>query len=255
MGEYFRKATKFILPPLIVFILLWCFISTLHKNEALQDTILQLVEELPFGKEFAQLIINKKKFENNVPLFSWEDFLKNILKLLVMICLRKPVVIGFYKLFSIFSGKSDSAEEKIGIFKELIISIIIAPGLAFIIAYVTEMLTESFKLKFGGGWFIVLIIFLIAAAFFLSLLTLTIGTAGAVGLSFGNALRWRFGVTFIGETVYNLFITAGSLFVCKALISGDSNQLLLSILSFILLLGIIDFGIKNLQYALVGSFK
>jgi len=252
MGGYFRKATGLILPPLIGFILLWCFISSIAENDALQDTILQLVEELPFAKELAQLIINDSKFKSNVPLFSWDDFLKNILKLLVMICIRKPVVIGFYKLFSIFLGKSDRDDGTIGTVKELIISVIIAPILAFIIAYVTEMLMESFRNKFGYGWFIVLIIFLIVAAFFLSLLTLTVGRNS---ISFVNALKWRFGVTLIGETIYNIFITVGSLFVCKALFSGNGEQLILSILSFLLLLGIIDFAIKNIQYAVVGSFK
>ena len=120
------------------------------------------------------------------------------------------------------------------------------------IAYVTEMLMESFRNKFGYGWFIVLIIFLIVAAFFLSLLTLTVGRNS---ISFVNALKWRFGVTLIGETIYNLFITVGSLFVCKALFSGNGEQLILSILSFLLLLGIIDFAIKNIQYSVVGSFK
>ena len=131
--------------------------------------------------------------------------------------------------------------------KEMIITIVTAPLLAVIAAWLTTWVFDFFASTFNDVVAAILKFLSVILVGGISLTPLLI-----TGTAVGTAVAWRLLVT-VGAKVVGTFVTnAICLWIYIALIGGVSSQVFGSILSLVIWLFVMDFGIKCLQRAVVG---
>lgn len=248
MGDIFGKTVGKAFTIIVVAIVIIAAGESILTNDTTKDVFGELMGNLPFAKPIADVIsnlmeINKNK---NIPLDDPSDIFRDMLMLLVMSCIRRPVMSILSRIFLRVPDSSDYVviEEYMESFtykmKETVLNVLLAPGLAFMASVLLTNVMEYVESTFGKFGILALFIVL----FVLSLFSLIIGKRG---LSVGNAILWRFFITLVGELLSTLCIIAASIWIYLAIYCGTLEQVIVVIFPFLIMFLLIQASIDSLS--------
>lgn len=254
MSRLFDKLFSKLLAVIVIVLFIVGFREMILTDEDTYTAFAALMGMLPFAEVLSEVVCNILKYQYEIPIISTSSVIIDLLKLAVMACLQ-PLVVGI--LTAIFLPVPGSLrdyalrEEYMSSFsyraKELVITVISAPILALTAAWFTSWLFNYFTTTFGNVLSVVmglLSVVLLSAA---SLIPLLIA-----GVTVGTAIAWRLLVTLGSKMVTTLVTNALCLAVYVALLGGIEGQVATTIVSLIVWLIIMDFGVNCLQKAVVG---
>lgn len=208
---------------------------------------------MPFAKVIVDVVCKILKYQYSIPIISASSVLTDLLKLAVMACIQ-PLVVGL--LTAIFlpvpSSLRDYADREAYMSsfsyraREMLVTIVSAPLLALAAAWFTTWLFNYLSTTFGDIISTLLGVLSVVLLSAVSIIPLLIA-----GVSIGTAILWRVLVT-LGSKMATTFMTnALCLAVYVAIIGGVEHQIAVSILTLVVWLIIMDFGVKCIQRAVV----
>ncbi len=210
---------------------------------------------LPFSKQISDMICKIMKYKDSIPLITTSSFITDLIRLAFMAFIQPMVVSILSTIFlRIPSSIKDYAEREdymSGLeykVKELILTIVTAPALAILSAHFSTWLFTYFTNTFGNT--VSVILGIVSTTFLggVSLIPLLVKN-----VSFLTALLWRIVITF-GYGMGTTYITnAMCLWVYIAIRNGVEGQITTSVISLVIWLIIMDFGLKCMQHAVVGA--
>ena len=212
---------------------------------------------LPFSKKISDMICKIMGYKYSIPLITTSSFITDLIRLAFMSALQ-PLVIGILSAIFLtlpssikdYADREDYMNSLTYKVKELILTIVTAPALAILSSHFSTWLFTYFTNTFGNT----------LAAILGIVSTTVLGGASLVPLllknvSFLTALLWRIVITF-GYGMGTTYITnAMCIWVYLAICNGMEGQVATSVVSLIIWLIIMDFGLKCMQYAVVGATK
>lgn len=253
MSKLFGSLMSKLIGLLVVLLFVVAFKESILTDTNVSNAFGGLMKALPFSNLIVENICRIMKFNYKLPTTAFTGVGTDIMKLLIMACIQ-PLFVSLLSMIFLKMPSSlgiDEAEEfmkrpayKI---KEMIITIVTAPLLAVIAAWMTTWVFDFFANTFNGVVAVILKLLSVVLVGGISLIPLLIA-----GTAVGTAVAWRLLVT-VGAKVIGTFITnAICLWIYIALMGGVSSQVFSSILSLVIWLFVMDFGVKCLQRAVVG---
>lgn len=249
MSEILGKTMQKAFTVLIIAVVIISVGESILTDDTTKDFFGELMGNLPFAKPIADVIANLMKLDKKIPLDGPKNVFRDMLVLLIMSSIRRPVMTLLSMIFLKVPNSNDYAviekhmESLTYKIKESFLNVLCAPGIAFMASVLINYIIEFVKSKFGKLSFIVLFIILVIL-FLFSLLSLTLGKGG---LSFDNAVRWRFFITLCGELLSTLCILGASIWIYLAIYFGYIEYLIFIIVPFLILFLFFQAQIDNLS--------
>lgn len=245
-----------ILAVIIIVLFVFAFRENILTNSEASTAFGALMGTLPFAKVITDMVCKILGFQYSLPIISTASVMTDLIRLAFMACLQ-PIIIGLLTaIFLPVPAKLDYAgqEEYMKSFsykgKELLLTIISAPLLAIAAASLSATAFRFFVDQFGTIASIILGILTVAGLTAVSLVPLLV-----TGTTVATAIAWRLLVTLGAKMVTTFVTNAFCLGVYVALLGGIDGQIATSIISLIVWLIIMDFGVKCLQRSVVRSAK
>jgi len=234
----------------ILFII--AFRDSILTDDTIADAFSELMQTLPFSDFIINGIRNAININYDFPTSVTTDFATDIMKLLVMACIQ-PLFISLLSMIFLgiprnlgVDGAERYMERPSYKIKEMLITVITAPLLAVLAALITTTIFNFFSNSFNVIVASIMKVLSVIVAGGLSLIPLLIA-----GTAIGTAIAWRVLIT-IGAKVVGTFITnAICIWLYMAIVGGVQAHIISSIVSLIIWLLVMDFGIKCLQRAVV----
>jgi len=253
MSKLFGSLASKLIGLLVIVMFVIGFKESILTDANISNAFGGLMEALPFSNIIVENICRIMKFNYELPSVTVASVGTDIMKLLIMACIQ-PLFVSLLSMMFLRMPSSlgiDAAESFMSRpgyrIKEMIITIVTAPLLAVIAAWLTTWVFDFFASTFNDVVAAILKFLSVILVGGISLTPLLI-----TGTAVGTAVAWRLLVT-VGAKVVGTFVTnAICLWIYIALIGGVSSQVFSSILSLVIWLFVMDFGIKCLQRAVVG---
>ena len=210
-----------------------------------------LMGTLPFAKQITDAICKVMKYQYTIPGISVSSVFTDFLRLAVMACIQPFLVRILSAVFlQVPNGDYYQREEYMDSLgyrsKEMILTIITAPLIAIaasnISAAIYNAIISNFSTLGAILWGIVTSLIIIG----ISIIPLL-----AIGVSVGTAIAWRLLVTLSAQMVTTFATNTICLWIYLSFTRGIQKQIVVSILSLIIWLIIMDFGMQCLRRAVV----
>lgn len=253
MSELFGKLISKLLAVVIIILFVIGFREMILTDSDAATAFGAIMGTLPFAKLIVDTLSRIMKFQNSIPIITSASLISDFLRLAVMACIQ-PLIVGIFSLLflRVPAGSVDERETymkgagyKV---KELLITVITAPFIAlaasWLTAYISDYLTANFGIIVSGilGIAVVLVFSLI------SIIPLLIG-----GVALGTAVMWRLLVTLLSKMASTFVTNAICLWIYIVFTGGIEEQKLISVLSLIIWLIVMDFALQCLKKVIVSS--
>lgn len=236
-----KIVNKFIVAIITLIIISAAFSMLTNNIERYADGFLEMFEELPFYKPFAQLLVQFLKFEREIKPYSFYEFVQDCVKLFLMAFIRPFAVSRFCRVFlRIPQNLSIYEQEEYmeGItykLKSMVLNFFITPIAAIFVSLITNDILNYLKYCCGEVGFYVIAVLIIIATFLLSLIPLT------AHIKILTAVLWRLFMTFAGELLNTLVVMLCSLFLISSIENGNAELLFATITGYIIWIVIFEF--------------
>ena len=248
-GSFFSKLIGIIV--VVVFIII--FRDLIITDKTVYTAFSGLLNALPFSKIIISNICRIMKYNYSLPESPTAGIGTDIMKLLIMACIQ-PLFVSVLSMIFLKIPSKLGSDEAISFvkrpsykIKEILITIITAPILALIAAWVTTSVFDYFTNNFNA---IIATVLKVLSAIIVGTLSLT--PLLLAGTAVGIAVLWRLFVT-IGAKVLETFVTnVLCLWIYLAIINGIPVQVYSSIMTLVIWLLVMDFFVKFLQRTIVG---
>lgn len=221
-------------------------------DEHISFSFEELMGILPFAQMIAEAVCGILKCQNELPIPNTSSVMLDLIRLAIMACLQ-PCIVGFFtRIFLPLPSRSYEVNERymesLGYkIKELIINVLTIPIIALISSYIAKCGLDYLTSIIGNAG------------------TVIIGTLSALGLSalsliplvkhgiiLATAILWRLFVT-LGAKMFTTFITNMlCIAIYIAIMGGIEREIFVTIVTMIIWMIIMDFGMNCLQKAIVG---
>jgi len=242
MSILFGKNAEKAITIILVLFIIFAAGNTLLTDNAANGFFAELMGNLPFSRPIAGVISNITNTKN-IPLVNTSNVLRDILILIAMSCIRRPVVNIISGIIIKVPENLDYAAVQVYMnspiykMKKTLITVLLAPILAFMASEILADLVNSTEEKFGG----IGIAALCLLVFGISLLLFTLGIRG---MSQGNVIVWIIVIALIGELMSTVCLIAASIWIYIAMYNGTLEQSFTAVLPifimFLLFQGVVE---------------
>ena len=215
----------------------------------------ELMGMLPFAQVMTEIVCNILKCQYDLPIPTVHNTIRDLLSLAMMAYIQPIFVGALTAIFLPMPNRSYHANERyMNSFgykiKEWLINILIVPLVALVCAYFSQWLLNYLTNIFGeiAGTIVGSIFTLVMSIF--SVIPLL-----AAGVTFLTAILWRLLVTLGAKMVTTFVTNTICLAIYIAITGGIEYEIFMSIVSLIIWLIIMDFGMNCLQSSIVGGFR
>lgn len=254
MANLASKLVSKLMIVIVVIMVLVAFKESVLTDDALSAVFGQMMGALPFAGLISDMICKIMKYNQEIPIITTGSVLTDLLKLAVMACIQ-PLVTGllsmiFLRLPAKTAGNYEAQEKYMNQLpykcKEALLTVVSAPIIALAAANLTTGISTFISQNFSP-----------VASFLVGLLTVIgVGSVSLIpllagGVALGVAITWRLLVTLLSKMASTFMTNALCLWIYVALLGAVQWQIITSILSLIIWLIVMDFGVKCLQKAIV----
>ena len=252
MSEFFGSAVSKLIAVFAIVMFVLMFRESILTDASVSAAFGGLMETLPFANLIVGHICKVMEFNYQIPDITAASIGTDIMKLLVMACLQplfgRVMSMLFLRMpLSLGIDAAESFMKRPGyVIKEMLISIVTAPLLAVLSAWITTHIFDFFTNNFSALWATVLKVGSVIVAGGISLLPFLLA-----GAAVGTAIGWRLLITVGAGTVKTLVINTICLWMYVGLLQGVSSQVLSAIIALIVWLILADCAVNFLRRALV----
>ncbi len=207
MSDFMGRVMSKLIALLAVVLFIVALRESILTDESVGSAFSAILSTLPFGKLIAESICSVLKIDYKIPDLTANGVFTDIINLLIMACIRPIAGRIFTRIFlQMPSGlSSQQMEDFMGRasyrIREVLVTVIFAPLIAFFVAYLSKRLMDYISVSFGMVVSILLktLLGLVAGGISISVLAVA-------GMGLGAVLSYRIFVT-LGMSVLNTFIT------------------------------------------------
>lgn len=239
-GKYAEKAITIILVLFVIF----AAAKTLLTDNSTNVFFAELMGNLPFSQPITDIIANVMNTEN-IPLVNSSNFLQDMFVLIAMSCIRRPVmniISGIFIKVPVnldYAAVQEYMNGAVYKTKKIIMTVLLAPILAFMASEILANMVNSVEEKLGGPGIAALCLLI----FGLSLLIFTLAIRG---MSQGNLIVWIIVIALIGELMSTLCLISASIWIYIAMFNGTLEQNFTAVLPFIIMFLLFQGAVENI---------
>lgn len=252
MSKLFNKFLAKLLAVIVIILFIVAFREAILTDSNISEAFGELMGLLPFAEVISNAVCTVLKCQYEVPVVSTTSVLTDLIRLAFMACFQ-PIIVGFLTAIFLplpktrdYRTREDYMDSLGYRAKELVVTVLSAPLLAALAAWLSSALFGFFLDTFGAIISVILGILVVLGLGAVSLVPLLIG-----GLTFGTAIVWRLAVTFGAKMVTTFITNAFCIGVYVAFIGGVQGKIATSIVALIIWLIVMDLGVNCLQRAVL----
>lgn len=208
-----------------------------------------LMSAIPFAKLITDKVCTVMKYQYSVPIVSCDSVIFDLLKLAVMALIQGPVTAGLMRIFLPLpnSGQEEYMKSAGYSIKSVIFKLITTPLIAVLSAWLSNWIFQAVRDCVGNILPILLGTAAVTGIAVLSALWLV-----KAGLSFGQALLWRFGISMGGKMVFTFLSNTVCLVLYISLTGGMSTSFLVAVIALAGVIIVEDIAIGLMRRAIIG---
>ena len=251
MSSTFSKLVSKLIAILVIVMFIVGFKEMILTNEDVSTAFGALMGTLPFADSIVDVITKVMKYKHEIPIISTSSVVTDLLRLEVMACIE-PFIVAIISMIFLKVPKGDYYEREqymdgMGYrAKEMIVMILTAPLIALAASYISAGIYNAITARFSTIGSVVWGIVTFVIIFILSLIPLL-----SIGVAIGTAITWRLLVSLLSKMVTTFMTNSICLWIYAAFLGGLRNQMIASIITMVIWLFIMDFGLQCLQKAIV----
>ena len=177
------------------------------------------------------------------------SFLTDLLKLVVMSCVRGPVI----KLVSNIFNPPQGERQVRSPIKQMVISLVLTPILAIFSSWAISSAAQKMEDTFGPVLTSIISLLIIVLLAFVSVFLFK--ALSTVAVSFGLAMAYRFLFTFGVEMAANFLLSMICLALYVAVVVGNDSMMLTWGFALLIYLAIMGVGLDFFRRTVVGTFR
>ncbi len=205
-----------------------------------------MMSVFPFADDIVGIICNMLDYHREFPVLTPSSFFIDLLKLVVMSCLRGPVVGWAATFFNPVRPNGTRSPVK-----QMLISLIVTPILAYVSSWLIDAAMMKLEQTFGSVLTTILCVVFIILAAFLSVYLFK----ALAKVSTGLAVAYRFLITFGVEMAANFLLSMICLALYVGIVVGNDSMVMSWGLGLLLYLAIMGVGLDLLRRSVVGTFR
>lgn len=260
MSDLINKMLTKILGVIVIILFIVGFKELILTNEDISFAFGELMGILPFIQIMGEIVSSILKCQITLPIPTTANVIKDLLRLALMACIQPIVVRRLTAIFLPLPNRNQILATSLREYernetymnslgykvKELLLSVAFVPLIAFLASWFTEWMFKYFSNTFGDVMAILLGSFSVLTLSVASIIPLLISGVGIV-----TAILWRLLVTLGAKMVTTFVTNMICLAVYVAIMGGIKHEIAVTIVTLIVWLIIMDFGISCLQKAIV----
>lgn len=223
------------------------FRSLITTDEHFARGFAAMMSTLPFADELVDVMYNVLDYHRQYPELTPCSFLTDLLKLVVMSCVRGPVI----KLVSNIFNPPQGERQVRSPIKQMVISLVLTPILAIFSSWVISSAAQRMEDTFGPVLTSIISLLIIVLLAFISVFLFKALAAVSLGL----AMAYRFLITFGVEMAANFLLSMICLALYVAVVVGNDSMMLTWGFALLIYLAIMGVGLDFLRRSVVGTFR
>ena len=225
------------------------FRSLITTDEHFARGFAAMMSTLPFADELVDVMYNMLDYHRQYPELTPCSFLTDLLKLVVMSCVRGPVI----KLASNIFNPPQGERQVRSPIKQMVISLVLTPILAIFSSWAISSAAQKMEDTFGPVLTSIISLLIIVLLAFVSVFLFK--ALSTVAVSFGLAMAYRFLFTFGVEMAANFLLSMICLALYVAVVVGNDSMMLTWGFALLIYLAIMGVCLDYFRRSVVRTFR